>query len=705
MSAKIYQDIEQIKKTLEIFCPENKLFEIRTFNKPKSGYFKDIEKIIESIKESKETFYFIINEIKEICYKRANKDKIIFGESTSGNDIIMRNWLLIDCDVETPVKGISTTKEEKELSHIKARTVYKFLKSHGFPEPIFADSGNGYHLLYKVQINTDQGNTNIIQDFLKVLDMLFSDDKVKIDKAVFDLSRVTKLYGTLMQKGNDEPDRPHRLSKLIFIPDDIKITGLSLIKHIADMLPKPEPKTYNRNYNNTFDLRDFISKHGIRVKQESNYSGGTRFTLEECIFDPSHKGKDAAIFLRSDGIIGYHCFHNSCSDYQWKDVRLKFEPDAYDDKSTHNGYKYENYTSIPNYRKQNYIPLDLNEIKKNAPRKKGTDEPESVFFTTMQIHNMPEEPEIFIKTGITYIDENMRGLCKGELTVITGLTGAGKTSVVSQFILECANQGYKCAAFSGELKAKRVDRWLVRQAAGKQHLKTTNYPNHFIPCDGVEKLVNEWLEKKVFIYNNRYGNQFEFIQDELGKLTKEHKLDLVILDNLMSLDIDNLSDETNKQQTSFVKRLKSFAEINDIHVVIVAHPKKINEQRIVNEYDISGSSNIANLADNIFIVCRVTDTYKILRPKFQKIDITELDKIDSEILICKDREGGIIGKFIPLYYEKESKRLKNSPTEIKRYKWDIKPTGQFTEIIDAKDDPLNPFKEEIHWTDGGDLPI
>ena len=37
--------------------------------------------------------------------------------------------------------------------------------------------------------------------------------------------------------------------------------------------------------------------------------------------------------------------------------------------------------------------------------------------------------------------------------------------------------------------------------------------------------------------------------------------------------------------------------------------------------------------------------------------------------IAKDRDGGLQDYFIPLYYEVESKRLKNSFTENKIYGW------------------------------------
>ena len=75
----------------------------------------------------------------------------------------------------------------------------KRLMATGFSEPIVADSGNGYHLLFKVHISTD--DRQVVADFLSVLDMWFSTDEAKIDTAVYNPSRITKLYGTIAAKG------------------------------------------------------------------------------------------------------------------------------------------------------------------------------------------------------------------------------------------------------------------------------------------------------------------------------------------------------------------------------------------------------------------------------------------------------------------------------------------------------------------------
>ena len=191
----------------------------------------------------------------------------------------------------------------------------------GFPSPVVADSGNGYHLLYSVNMKNIAENTELVKRFLQAVDMMFSDDCVEIDTSVFNASRITKLNGTITQKGANTEERPHRQSRLLDVPESISPASTQLLKKIADLLPKPAPP-HNRNYAGEFDIEDFISKHGIRVSKKGEISDGVKYVLEECVFDSNHKAPDAAIFVSKNGAIGYHCFHNSCMGRRWQDVRL-----------------------------------------------------------------------------------------------------------------------------------------------------------------------------------------------------------------------------------------------------------------------------------------------------------------------------------------------------------------------------------------------
>ena len=215
-------EIEEIRKWHKVFKPNNELFEIRVLgDRTYSAYFHDIEKAIVAMQPyDKYQIYFTVNEVKAACSGRTQYDRFecVSGSATSKNDIEKRDWLPIDIDVERPSK-VSASNEEKEYAHKKAASVYNFLKEANFPDPIVCDSSSGYHLYYPVEMDSSKEVETAIKDFFGVLSDHFTDSRVKVDKAVADSNRIMRLYGTWGRKGRNSKDRPHRLSKIIKIPN------------------------------------------------------------------------------------------------------------------------------------------------------------------------------------------------------------------------------------------------------------------------------------------------------------------------------------------------------------------------------------------------------------------------------------------------------------------------------------------------------
>ena len=104
----------------------------------------------------------------------------------------------------------------------KADEVARWIAGLGFPEPVRADSGNGAHLLYRIDLPNDEAATALVKSCLATLDALFSDERVTVDTANFNAARIWKLYGTVSRKGDNTPDRPHRRSRILSAPDELK---------------------------------------------------------------------------------------------------------------------------------------------------------------------------------------------------------------------------------------------------------------------------------------------------------------------------------------------------------------------------------------------------------------------------------------------------------------------------------------------------
>lgn len=223
-------DAAEIKKAID-FITENKVYESRQISndgRVRSGYFVGSEKLIEELSNLKLddfNIYITLNELHPGCYCRKQRDHFIDAKgkatpTTSENDVIAFRWLLLDLDPVRP-SGISSSDDELKHSMKIALKVIEFMSGLNFDNYIIALSGNGIHLLYRIDIPATEENKKMLAECLKAVNSECSDDIVKVDAVNFKKSQVCKLYGTLAQKGTNTPERPFRMSRIISL-DELK---------------------------------------------------------------------------------------------------------------------------------------------------------------------------------------------------------------------------------------------------------------------------------------------------------------------------------------------------------------------------------------------------------------------------------------------------------------------------------------------------
>jgi len=329
--------IQEIVKTLEILHPpeQNHVIEVRIlgvpYKSPISGYYdaNSYEKLAKDVLEydgKAESVYITLNPVTPALLGRANNKLVEKAKvTTSDNNVIKRTLLLIDVDPERP-SGISSSDEEKKKTKVVVEKIYKDLKSRGVPEPIVVDSGNGFHLLYDIDLENNDETTKLIEKFLIAIDLMFSTEEVKIDLKVFNPARITKLYGSKSRKGEDTKDRPHRYSKIIYVPEKRTIVTREKLEEIAKLAPTLPYQDNNYNQGQTIDVERKIKEYGLSVWRNIPYQGGTLYKLSECPFDQNHKNGNAYIIQFANGAVAFGCFHNTCSGKNWHSLRDKFEP-------------------------------------------------------------------------------------------------------------------------------------------------------------------------------------------------------------------------------------------------------------------------------------------------------------------------------------------------------------------------------------------
>lgn len=671
-------DIGEIKKTLNLFRTDNGLIEIRIFstiNKTEiySGIFNNDDDLIREVNRfDKEPYntYFVFNELKDALSGYPQLNKMIRGAKTvSDDDIKYRRWILIDLDPirEGNVKEIASTDEELENSKETARQVRRYLLSLGFKQPVVCMSGNGTHLLIRVNnIPNAKDVHSDIENFLNYLSLKFTSSKVDCDIKVKNASRLTKFYSSISRKGGNTEKRPHRKSEILVIPPNLECSDFNLVRKISAEYKKiAQPEDPNRrivqNYNNNqsdkekFDIDSFLSKNGIEVLKEEHLADNTRkIILKTCPFHPEH-GKDSAIFVSDKGIV-FTCFHASCSGNTWRDLRLKFDPHAYD---------YEN-SPIQQYQPQGRY---MQPQKKKYQIKEESPELGKKWFSMSDIKKVDLSSLMHIKTGYTELDKKIVGLYEGEITIISGSNSSGKSSWINNLILNVIQQNTKVALWSGELRPDVLKTWISLSAAGMRYIQPSKYDEgkYFVP-ENVSEKIDEWMDGKFFLYNNEYTNKWEQIFNDMSELVKIG-VKLLILDNLFSLDIDIFEGDKNNKQKELILQLCDFVKNNNVHVILVAHPRKVTT--FLRKTDISGTSDLTNAASNVFIVHRVNNDFLKTGGEFLgNTVVQQYSMFGNCIEIAKNRLYGIVDCLVGMYYEIPTRRFKNTENENIHYGWE-----------------------------------
>lgn len=679
----------ELRKAINQLKPNGELFEVRIMGgrAPISGYFRDADTLVkafDTVDLRNTNVYITLNKPNDALYSRQQADRFLsVKNTTSDKEIDALDWLFVDLDPERP-SGISSTNDELKASMELAQKVYVYLKGVGFEEPVKAFSGNGYHLLYRIGLQNNEDNINLVKRCLQALSQMFSNDVVKVDTANFNPSRICKLYGTLAQKGSNTHDRPHRFARIDGDIKELKQTKKIFLEKLAEEVPQEpiKPAAYNNYSPSEFDIEDWMAEHGIRYQTKAG-NGYTKYVLDECPFNSNHKAPDSMIIKQISGAIGFKCLHDSCQSKKWQDVRVMFEPDAYEksnevfDRAIEEGWKRHN---------------------RDRKKKEINVENGNVWEVITEIIAKPTPDNEYIKTHIDIIDRKTHGLLKGGTSVWSGLRASAKSTVLSQIALQAVNDNHNVLFYSGELPDKRFARWIIQQAAGRQYVKEVNKDDSvywFVP-DDVQKKIAEWISDRLYVYNNSYGSDYVKLMSELESKIQSAKPDIIVLDNLMTINITDVNQNEYRAQTELMLKLTELAKQYNCHIAIVAHPKKTVSFLRLN--DISGSGNISNLVDSAFIVHRVNHDFKKgFIDEFCKKGTSEDDvplfSATNVIEIAKDREEGVQDEFVPLWYEKESRRMLNNATEVIKFEWTTEWAEQEVEedFMPASEDDDIPF--------------
>lgn len=219
-----------------------------------------------------------------------------------------------------------------------------------------------------------------------------------------------------------------------------------------------------------------------------------------------------------------------------------------------------------------------------------------------------------------------------ELTILTGVSGHGKSMWLSQVILALMRQNTKCLIASLEMRPVLTLGRMINQTLGSPE-----------PTDDYIRKFCERAAEKLYIY------------DQLGTTTSEDMIatlyygkhvlgvEVFVIDSLMKMS--DISEESLEAQKLFVDKLAVTVRDLNIHVFLVAHTRKMkSEDEVPDATNIMGSSHIRNLCDNILCVWRNRE-----RERLEEAGKTPEDELkiipQAKVFLQKNRNGQFEGSF------------------------------------------------------------
>lgn len=227
----------------------------------------------------------------------------------------------------------------------------------------------------------------------------------------------------------------------------------------------------------------------------------------------------------------------------------------------------------------------------------------------------------------------------GETTIVTGYSGHGKTAWLSYIM-------YKTLPMSKILIASFE--MLPKATLGRMILQTGNYD----PTDEAVLTFVESLDEKLYLYDSEGETSADKVLSVIYYAKEKLGVDIFVVDSLMKCGINE--DDYNRQK-KFVNQLCVASRDLGIHIFLVAHSRKtLHESSEPSKFDVLGSSNITNLADNCITVYRNKRKEEMLQSGDDSKIEEAKKQYDCKIYITKQRHGNGFEGYFGLYFDKKT---------------------------------------------------
>ncbi|HDR8957048.1 toprim domain-containing protein [Burkholderia vietnamiensis] len=232
----------------------------------------------------------------------------------------------------------------------------------------------------------------------------------------------------------------------------------------------------------------------------------------------------------------------------------------------------------------------------------------------------------------------------GEVTVWTGINGHGKSLLLGQVLIGLMCQGERACVFSGEMRPEMQGKRLAKQLGGLDR-PAPEYLDH----------MGAWLRDRMWVFDLVGVAAIERLVTVFTYGFKRYGIRHFVIDSLMMTDVPEDGHGAMTAQKEAMRLLANFARQYNVHVHLVAHPRKgQDEKRSPGKMDVGGSGKITDAADNVFSVWSAQKDQ----------DDESVDEPDAFLTLLKARNGETQRRSLALFFNRECMQF--GPSESRR---------------------------------------
>ena len=225
--------------------------------------------------------------------------------------------------------------------------------------------------------------------------------------------------------------------------------------------------------------------------------------------------------------------------------------------------------------------------------------------------------------------DNLIRLRDAETTIWTGWNGHGKSQMLGFIAASLImKQGVPFCIASMEMKPTSTILRMVRQIAGVAS------PTH----EYADSIFDE-ARGKLWIYDQQGSAEVSEMLAAFRYAAKRYGVKHFVVDSLAKLGV---GEEDYDGQKRAINALTGFANGMDVHVHLVAHPRKgINEDRPPNKLDVRGGAALTDMVDNVISVWRNKPKEREAEKMNNEpeMETTHQDEGDARLIVSKQRTG------------------------------------------------------------------